>query len=182
MGVLAAFSDRVLLASPLAWIYVTALLLTCLLAVVAAVEAWRRRPVLIEIGPRFGGVTLILTAIFILLVGFLGCYGLLAVEGMPGLNGGIFPERMTMFSLRAFGAFYLALAIGAVPLLRARGHGNVLTYGVAAYGLIVFITMAALVFIGHFDFVARPTQAIYLGVYLLVGIVVGIYMLRYGIK
>jgi hypothetical protein len=179
-GVLAAFRDRVLLASPLAWIYVAALLITCLLAIAATVEAWRRRPVLTEVGRRFGGITLILTVIFILFVGFLGGYGLLALENMPGLNGGIFPERMTMFSLRAFGAFYLAVAIGAVPLLRVRGRGNVLTYGFAAYGLIVFITMAALVFIGHFDFVTRPMQAIYPGVYLLVGTVIGIYLLRYG--
>jgi hypothetical protein len=181
-GVLVAFRTRLLLASPLAWIYVAALLLACLFAVAAAIEAWHRRPVLVQVGAPFGGTTLILTVIFILFVGFLGFYGLLAVDGMPGLNGGIFPERLSMFSLRAFGAFYLSLALGATPLLRSRGRGNVLTYGFAAYSLIVLITIAAFVFIDRFNLVAHPTQAIYIGVYLLVGAVVGIYLLRYGSK
>jgi hypothetical protein len=131
-------------------------------------------------GAPTGAATAGFTLAFILLVGFLGCYGLLAVEGMRGLNAGVFPEQLSPFSLRAFGSFYLALALAVIPLLWSRGRDNVLTHGFCAYGLILFITAAALVFIDRFDFAARPTQAIYIGIYLLVGTVVGVYLLRYG--
>jgi hypothetical protein len=132
------------------------------------------------LGPRTGAVTIGFATAFILLVGFLGLYGLTAVPGMRGLNAGIFPELLTPFSLRAFGAFYLALALAVVPLLWVRGRDNLLTHGFAAYGLIVFITAAAFINIGAFDFAARPTQSIYIGIYLLVGGVVGVYLLRFG--
>jgi hypothetical protein len=178
-GVLIAFRERVLFASPLAWIYLATVFATALFAVAALIEAFRQGRAH-AVGQRTGATTLVFAAIFILLVGFLGLYGLTAVPGMRGLNAGIFPEVLTPFSLRAFGAFYLALALAVVPLLWVRGRGNVLTHGFAAYGLIVFITAAAFINIGKFDFAARPTQMIYIAIYLLVGTVVGIYLVRYG--
>jgi hypothetical protein len=179
-GVLIAFRQRVLTASPLAWIYLVTIAATAVFAVAALIEGLAKRPVVQRVGAPTRAVTAGFTLLFMLVVGFLGCYGLMAVEGMRGLNAGIFPEQLTPFSLRAFGSFYLALALAVVPLLWSRGLDNVLTHGFAAYGLILFITAAALVFIDRFDFATRPTQAIYIGIYLLVGSVVGVYLLRYG--
>src|SRR5262245_28857598 len=138
-GVLVAFRDRLLLASALAWIYVASLAGTCLFAIAALLEGWRKRPVVVAVGRPTGAATLAFVVFFILFVGFLGLYGLLAVSGMRGLNAGIFPEVLTMFTLRAFGAFYLALALCVIPLLWARGQSNLLTHGYAAYGLLVLI-------------------------------------------
>jgi hypothetical protein len=118
--------------------------------------------------------------IFILIVGFLGLYGLLAVPGMRGLNRSIFPELLSPFSLRAFGSFYLVLALTVIPLLIVRGLGNLLNHAFAMYALIVMITVAAFVHIGQFDFANRPAQLTYIGIYIAVGVVVGIYLLRYG--
>jgi hypothetical protein len=179
-GVLIAFREKVQLGSPLAWIYVATIGMTAVFAGAALLDGLGSRPVIARVGAPTGPVTAGLTVTFILLVGFLGCYGLFAPAGMPGLNGSIFPERLTMFSLRAFGAFYLALALAVVPLLYTRGLGNLLIHGFGAYGLIVFITMAAVSFIARFDFAARPTQFVYIGVYVLVGAVVGAYFLRHG--
>jgi len=179
-AVIAAFRERVLLGSPLAWLYLATIAATAVFSVAALVDGWRRGPVLGTMGTWMGKVSFALTLGFILLVGFLGLYGLLALEGMRGLNASIFPEVISPFSLRAFGAFYLALAIAVIPILWTRGVGNILNHGYAAYGLLVFITAAAVVYIGQFDFAARPTQAIYVGIYVLVGTVVGIYLLRYG--
>jgi hypothetical protein len=179
-GVLIVFRQRVLTASPLAWIYLVTIAATAVFAIAALIEACTKRPVVARAGAPTGAATAGFTLAFILLVGFLGCYGLLAVEGMRGLNAGVFPEQLSPFSLRAFGSFYLALALAVIPLLWSRGLDNVLTHGFCAYGLILFITAAALVFIDRFDFAARPTQAIYIGIYLLVGTVVGVYLLRYG--
>lgn len=179
-AVLIAFRDRLLLANPLAWLYVATLIGTCGFAIAAAMEAMRRRPVLVPRGPHLGATAIGLTVGFIALVGFLGIYGLTATPGMPGLNAGIFPELMSPFSLRAFGAFYLALAIAVVPLLVARGIGNLVSHGFAMYSLLVFITAAAVVFIDRFDFAGRPTQMIYIGVYLAVALGTGVYLVRYG--
>jgi hypothetical protein len=179
-GVLIAFRERVLTASPLAWIYLVTIAATAVFAIAALVEGFARRPVVAAVGAPSGAASTGFTIAFILLVGFLGCYGLTAVDGMRGLNASIFPEVLTPFSLRAFGSFYLALALAVIPLLWSRGLDNVLTHGFGAYGLIVFITAAALVFIDRFDFAARPFQTVYFGIYVLVGSVVGFYLLRYG--
>lgn len=179
-GVLFTFRANVSLASPLAWLYVATILGTAVFAVAAIAEVLRTPALIRQIGARLGGASLTLTVVFILLVGFLGLYGLLAVPGMRGLNAGVFPEVLTPFSLRAFGSFYLALALAAAPLLLSRGIGNLVNHSFAMYGLLVLITIAALVFIKQFDFAARPTQTIYLGIYLLVGAVVGFYLLRHG--
>ena len=178
-AVLAAFRERLLIANPLAWLYCATLAVTVVFALMAVLEAMRR-PVLVRVGAPLGAGAIAYVVIFILLVGFLGIYGLTATPGMRGLNASIFPEVLSPFSLRAFGAFYLALAFAAIPLLLVRGMGNLVNHGFAAYALIVFITAAAFVFIGQFDFAARPTQLVYIGIYLLVGAAVGFYLLRYG--
>ena len=134
----------VMFGSPLAWVYLVTVFATALFAIAALIEAVRQSRAL-AVGERTGATTFVFALIFILLVGFLGIYGLTAVPGMRGLNAGIFPEVLTPFSLRAFGAFYLSLALAVIPLLWLRGRGNVLTHGFAAYGLIVFITAAAFI-------------------------------------
>jgi hypothetical protein len=179
-SVLIAFRERLLIGRPLAWLYCATLAATCVFALMAAVDVMRNRVVLVALGPRMNATAVAITVSFILLVGFLGIYGLLAVPGMRGLNASIFPELLSPFSLRAFGAFYLALAIAVIPLLLARGIGNLVSHAFAMYALLIFITAAAFVFIGHFDFSARPTQLIYIGIYLLVAAAVGFYLLRYG--
>lgn len=179
-AVLVAFRERLLITNPLAWLYCAMLAGTCLFAIVAAFEAMRRRPVLVMVGSPMGASAIGLAALFIALVGFLGIYGLTAVPGMRGLNASIFPEQISQFSLRAFGAFYFSLALAVVPLLLKPGIGNLVSHAFAMYALLVFITVAAFVFIDRFDFVARPTQMIYIGIYLLVAVVVGAYLVRYG--
>ena len=129
-AVLAAFRERLLIANPLAWLYCATLAVTVVFALMAVLEAMRR-PVLVRVGAPLGTAAITATAIFILLVGFLGIYGLTATPGMRGLNASIFPEVLSPFSLRAFGAFYLALAFAAIPLLLVRGMGNLVSHGFA---------------------------------------------------
>jgi hypothetical protein len=179
-AVVVSFRDRLTLSSPLAWLYLATILATLAFALVALVDAWRRWPAVSAAGPLFGAVTRFFIVAFIVLVGVIGLYGLLAVPGMPALNRGVFPELLTPFTLRAFGAFYLAIAIAVIPLLWARGSNTFLTHAYGSYGLLVFITAAAFFYIEQFDFAARPTQAIYIGVYLAVAVVVGAYLVRYG--
>jgi len=179
-GVVLAFHQNLMLAHPLAWLYVLALAVNCLFTIVVVIEWFRNGAVLVRSGRRLTAAEIALTLVFVILVAFLGLYGLLAVAGMRGLNAGIFPEVLSAFTLRSFGAFYLAVALAVIPLLLTRGLGNLLGHGFASYGAIVFITASAVAFIRHFDFANRPTQFIYIGIYVLVGSVVGFYLLRYG--
>lgn len=123
---------------------------------------------------QFSGQTLTLgqrwpILAFVMLVGFLGMYGLSAPIGAPGTNGGIFPEVMSLFTLRSFGTFYTCLALGVLPLLWEKNPNTILHHAWAAYGLVAFITVAAFVYIRLFDFVARPGGLLYFGAYLVVG-------------
>ena len=174
--VLFGFRDKLVLVHPIAGLYVFMLVMNVIAAIVGLVDWIRTRPypadTLTEAPTRTtqpihrGFVVL-----FVLVVGFLGIYGATAPIGARGTNGGIFPEVMSLFTLRSFAVFYLSLAIGVVPLFWERNLGTFLTHGIASYGLILFITFAAVAHIRLFDFAAKPGGLIYLGAYLGVGIV-----------
>ena len=179
-GVVLAFWPVLKLGHWLAWLYLATLAVNLLQAVVWIAEALRTRPAIETLGGRTSRRDIAVDVVFILLVAFIGLYGLLAPQGARGLHGGIFPEVLTPFSLRAFGAFYLSVALGPLTLLVVRGVDTALTHMYLSWGLILFITLAALAFIGVFDLAGRPGQMIYLGIYLAVGLVTAIYMLRGG--
>jgi hypothetical protein len=169
-AVVIAFAAKLRLGHPVAWAYLATLALNVLCGVVGVAEVVRVRPV----GPASGApVRPFQRAIvwaFVVFVGFLALYGLIAPVGAVGTNGGIFPEVMSPFTLRSFAAFYLALALAAVPLVRERSLAVLLHHAFASYGLIVAITAAALSFLPLFDFAHRPGGLAYLGAYALVGL------------
>ncbi len=117
---------------------------------------------------------------FVIFVGFLGIYGMVAPNGAVGTSGGIFPEVMSDFTLRSFGAFYLSLALGATVLLAERNLATQLHHGFASSGLIVAITAAAFLNLKLFDFVARPGGLAYFGAYLVVGFILLVAFIRFG--
>lgn len=179
-GVVYIFKGALKTGHWLAWLYLATLAINLLQAVVWIGEALLKRPAFEQIGRRTTSVDIAIDVVFFLLVGFLGLYGLFAPAGSRGLHGGIFPEVLTMFSLRAFGALYLSVALAVVTLLVVRGRQTALTHMVLSWGLILFITLAAFLNIGVFDFAARPGQFAYIGIYLLVGLATAIYMARGG--
>jgi hypothetical protein len=178
-GVAIAFADKLKLGHWLGWLYVVTLAVNLVAALLWLADWLTRRSGLERSASRLGLLGIVTGAIFIVVVGFLGLYGLLAPEGSRGLGGTIFPQVISMFTLRAFGAFYLAVALAPIVLLIVRSPAMMLSHTLLSWGLILFITIAALVFIGEFDFANRPRQWVYLGAYLLVGFVTAIYLLRH---
>jgi len=164
------FRDKLVLAHPAAWLYLITLLVNAAAAVPGLADWIRLRPASESMGRPTRTTHRIMALLFVLFVGFLGVYGSSAPIGAPGTNGGIFPEVMSLFTLRSFGVFYLSLALGVVPLIWERNLVTFLTHSLASYGLVVFITIAALVYIGLFDFAARPGGLAYFAAYLLVGV------------
>lgn len=174
------FRAKLQLGHPIAWLYLATLGVNILAALVGSVDYLRLRPALVSAGSPASRVLRSLHVVFIVFVAFLGYYGLTAQIGDPGTNGGIFPELISLFTLRSFGAFYLCVSLATIPLLWAKSRQSYLSHGILSYGLIIFITLAAFVYLRVFNFSAHPTQMIYVATYLVVGVVVGFLFWKYG--
>jgi hypothetical protein len=168
--VLYLFRDKLILAHPIAWLYLVTLIVNAAAALVGLSDWLRLKPPAEPAGLHMPTVYRIAAMLYILFVGFLGLYGSTVQLGAPGTNGGIFPEAMSLFTLRSFGVFYLALALSVIPLLWEKDFNTLLNHGFASFGLIMFITLAALVYIRLFDFSAKPGGLAYLAAYFAVGI------------
>lgn len=180
LAVLVAFREKLVLVHPVAWLYLAALILS-LGAALAGLAQWLpTRAAREAFGPPVQRVHRAFIIAFIVFVGFLAAYGLLAPLGAPGTNAGIFPEVMSLFTLRSFAAFYLALTLGVVVLLRELSLPALLHHSFASFGLIVTITAAAVVHLRLFDFLRRPGGLLYFAAYLAVGVLVLAAFRTYG--
>lgn len=178
--VLFLFRDKLVLQHPVAWLYFTTLIVNTIAALVGVFDYLRLRPDNKLVGPAITPLQKAAAAAFVIFVGFLGIYGLTAQIGDVGTNGGIFPEIMSLFTLRSFGVFYFALALVVVPYFWDKSLNAILTHSIALYGLVVFILLAAFVYIRLFDFAERPGGLLYFGAYLAVGIPLTFTFRRYG--
>ena len=178
--VLVLFRDKLKLAHPIAWLYFITLIVNALAAFVGIFDYLRLRPSNELSGAAFTRNQSMVVIVFVLFVGFLGVYGLTTQIGAPGTNAGIFPEVMSLLTLRSFGVFYFSLALGVVPYLWDKNINAILHHALASYALIVFITAAAFVYIGLFNFAERPGGLAYFGAYLAVGIPLIFIFRKYG--
>lgn len=168
--VLFLFRDKLVLAHPIAWLYLVTLIVNALAALIGIIDYLRLRPSNTLSGATITRTQSILAIAFVIFVGFLGFYGMTAQVGDLGTNGGIFPEIMSLFTLRSFGVFYFSLAMAVIPYFWDKSLNAILHHSIAAYALVVFITLAAFVYIRLFDFVAHAGGSLYFIAYLAVGI------------
>src|SRR6185369_5845666 len=82
----------------------------------------------------------------------------------------IFPEVLTQFTIRVFGAFYLSLALGALTAWLIGRLEAVTVLMQVGIGITVPTLAAAVVFIGRFRFSEHPGHLFYVGAY--VGVLV----------
>jgi len=87
---------------------------------------------------------------------------------------------MSLFTLRSFSAFYLAITLSALPLVWGGSLKTVLHHAFASYALILLVSTAAFVYIRLFDFVERPGGILYFAAYLVVGIPLFLTFRMYG--
>ena len=177
-----SFRDKLNLAHPIAWLYLITLLINTLSALVGVIELLGKRLSMTSSGRSLSAGQRLVTLLFVIFVGFLGFYGLIAQIGDVGTNGGIFPEIMSLFTLRSFGVFYFCIALAVVPYLWNHNFEALYHHSIASYGLIVFITLAAFVYLGLFDFADRPGGLLYFGAYLGVGIPLLFVFRKYGLN
>ena len=158
--VVVTFREKLNLASPVALAYVAAISVNALAAAVGIVDWLRVRPTGSPSEPMPGLMRGVATT-FVLFVGFLGVYGLSVQAGAPITTGKVFPEAMTTLTLRSFGAFFLALTIGMLPLLFEKNRAPFLNYSFLAFGLVVIITIAAFAYFPLFNFSEHPFGSLY---------------------
>lgn len=177
-AVLAVHNDKLRLDAPLGWPYLLIILVAAIAAIVGVYDWVRLRPPLRHSGePVTRG----------LLIGIIAFGGLvLFIAAFPlagfGRTGTIFPEPLTVFTLNAFGVFYMSIALGALALVRESGVSSVLFYARNGGWLIVTITLAAVLNLSRFDFAAHPGQLLYWVAYIAVGIGITILLVRHHKK
>ena len=162
--VLVIHSAKLKLDALLAWPYIGMLALAGLASLVVLFDWIRQRPTLADEGAPAPAWVRGIVVSFAVFVFFLS--GVAFSGYSVGLNGGIFPEPLSLFTLRSFGAFYFSLAFSTLALLGVRQLAAVTAHVWGGLALILLITVAALVYFRAFNFADRPFQSIYLGVYL----------------
>lgn len=165
--VLVAFRERLVLEASLAWPYLLALALAILAGGNGLLEWRRTRPEPDLEGPPVSRLVRGLAVLFVVFVGALALIGVFAPAGSFATEGVIFPEPLTLFTLRAFAAFYASLSGSVVPLIWSRSLQPILFQSRNGLALILTILVAALLNLDKFDFAARPGGLLYLGAYLI---------------
>lgn len=164
--VMIAFSSKVHLGSIVALSYVAMIGVNVLSAISGIVDVLRLRPSAAVEGVSVPGYVRGLTILFTIVLSVLALGGLLARAGGLSTEGGIFPEPLTIFSVRAFAAFFAAICLSALPLIWARNLTPMFSYGLAGVVLIIPILIAAFVNLDKFDFGGRPGGILYIGSYI----------------
>ena len=175
IGVVLWFLDKLVLDTVLTYPYLAALGIGLAGGVAGVIELARRRPST-DAGGTQPGILRLAVIAFVVVVGFLTAIAIFRPGSGRTLN--IFPQELSPFTVRAFGAFYLALIVGAVPLLWTRTTASVAGYAAAGEWLIVFILLPVIFFWGVFDLENHATQLIYPGTYVAVGVLAALVVWR----
>lgn len=175
--VAALFADRLRLGAPLTYPYLVAMSATALGAGLALLPYPRRHEDVgdpASVPPWVMG----LVALFAVIVAGLCIATIVAGPDGMAARGLVVPEVMGVFSIRAFSAFFLAIALASLSLLATRDARVYDELGQAGLVLLLPITAAALVHLDLFDTSARPASLIYLGAYVIVGALLALRVLR----
>ncbi|MDQ4131864.1 MAG: hypothetical protein M3179_01355 [Actinomycetota bacterium] len=143
----------------LTWPYLLALVLSVVAAGIALVQGRR------HLRPDRGGGLRVTPFIRVMMIGFIALVFFLAlvafVAPVRGRNGSIFPEPLSLFSLRAFGVFYLSLGIAMLVIVADRRVEAFLLYMRGGLVLVAAILVATIVHADSFDLSAHPLQIVY---------------------
>ena len=161
-----AFRDKVSVGSIVALGYMVTIGVNVLAALSGLIDVLRLRPSIEVDGRPIPGYVRGLIIFFTFNLSILALGGVLAQAGGLSTEGGIFPGPLTLFSVRAFAAFFGAICLSALPLIWARNLTPMFAYGQAGILLTIPIVIAAFVNLDKFDFAARPGGILYLGSYL----------------
>lgn len=168
--VVIAFIDRLQLGHLLTWPYLVGLLALAASAVAGLLGWWSERP---NLRAPQGTVTGWMRAVAIGLGGFtafLAVGTLMAGPEGQTAQGGVLPEPMSLFSIRAFSAFLAAISAATLSMLLPRNPRPAWELDRGGFILSTIILVAALLHLGAFDFGARPGGLVYILAYAIASI------------
>lgn len=168
LGVALYERERLRTGEVLTWPYLLALGLSIGAGGLALAQGRRHLGADRRVGMDLTGTQRRLRTGFVALVFFLALVAIIAPD--RGTNGSIFPEPLSLFSLRAFGVFYLSLGMGMLAIGADRHAEAFLVYMRAGLVLVVFILAATAVYGGTFDVGEHPLQIVYPLAYVVAGV------------
>lgn len=174
-GVLVVRSNLLRLNAQFGWPYLVVIVAAALISLYGIYDWVRTRPRTSGRGNAMAPMMRGGVAVFVIAVFLIAIFPILGY----GKNKQIFPEELTVFTLNAFGVFYLSLVLATLPLLRERSMVPLLFWTRVGTALLYIITLAAIFNLGVFDFGAHPGGLVYWAAYIVVGILTTIFMVRY---
>jgi hypothetical protein len=169
--VVVAFFDRLQLGRVLTWPYLIGLVALAASGVAGIVGWWSERPDLR--GPH-GTVTWWMRAIAIGLGGFTALLAIgTLIAGPEGrtAQGGVVPEPMSLFSIRAFSAFLAAISVATFSMLLPRNPRPAWELDSGGFILSTAILIVALLHLGAYGFGSELGGFVYIGAYAIASIV-----------
>ncbi|NOH02526.1 MAG: hypothetical protein HND47_11510 [Chloroflexi bacterium] len=161
---LIAFRNILRLDSWLAVLYIAALVIGSISAIVGIVDWLRTRPVSDQAGPSVPVWERFVVLAFLLFAGYI------SIPLLTGAarGGSIWPGELSELSSRGFGAFYFAITLSGIPGLFTRNITSVQSIIPFSIAGAAFLLIPAFVYIDSFDFQAQPGGLVYIGTYLAV--------------
>ena len=166
--VVIAFRSVLNLGVILAVPYLLTLGFTLIASAFGILELRSATAIVVDVAKPLSRIVRLLLLALTAFVAALAIGGSIAGSGGLSTTGKIFPEPLTLFTVRAFAAFYFALALALAALLLRPSAASGFTLGIAGVALIIPILAAALLNLGAFDFGGRPLGILYLAAYLVV--------------
>jgi hypothetical protein len=163
--VVLAFRDRLQTGHLLTWPYLAGLGALAVSAIAGVIDWVTRRP---DVRGPAGVVTWWMRLIAIALGGFtavLAAGTLVAGPDGQTAQGGVVPETMSLFSIRAFSAFLAAISAATLAMLLPRNPRPAWELDRGGFILSTLILIAAFVNIEAFDFGERPGGLVYIAAY-----------------
>lgn len=170
--ILLLFKNKIILNTPLSLIYTGTLLLNCVFSAIGVSvilkngipenSGGKARPKWLQRGIIFAIIT----------VSFIAIGALTTSEGGPVTTGKFLPEKLSLFTTRAFGVFYLSLVLTGLTLIPNKSVIPVLSFAKGGLSLTVPITAASLIYFAGFDLRKFPGAFLYIFIYILVIIAV----------
>lgn len=163
--VVLAFLDRLQVGHLLTWPYLVGLVALAASGVAGVVGWWTTRP---DLRGPVGSVTTWMRAVAIGLgafTAFLAAGTLIAGPEGQTAQGGVLPEPMSLFSIRAFSAFLAAISAATLSMLLPRNPRPAWELDRGGFILSTVILIAALLNLAAFDVAARPGGLVYIAAY-----------------
>jgi len=180
--VILIFRQRLIFSTPLSLLYITTLILNDFYSILGIIKLVKHHQ---KISPEGLPIThWIRTASVILtmFVGFLALGALTSPSKNSITDGQFFPEVLSLFTLRAFGAFYLSLFSAGITVIRIRGFAPLAMFLKGGLALSVPITLAPFF---HFQLKAiteKPGMIFYILAYVVIFFAVPALLLFYRQK